>query len=251
MRNEDKGLSGSGTEERLSRIEEGLKKLTGGQVDRPDDPERARRWDMPLYMHVLDLRETMHRLANLAQVFSGQMELLGSKLDRNAEISADNRKAIHVVTEISRQIAVSAARIEQVANVVVKEDPLLMRDLFWVDTNAVEVLLTLYLAGEAAIYLNQSEMLLRSAMFRAMATMSSSPAVWGLGCAGLAAGSAVAFISRRHRWRIMSMFADCIYFGITGIVPLFSAGAILGWLPHILACLSCAWIISRGPSRSI
>lgn len=163
---------------------------------RPEDPEKAQRWETPLYWHISALRDSMHALRNHTQSLSGLIEQFGRKLDRNAQISLENRDAIARLTEISRKIEASAAQIERAAGVVVREKPLLMRNLYWLDTNPVEIGLILYTAGEAMIFLIESEALLRSAMFRAMSMICGSPGLWGIGCGLLSLGAAIAFASR-------------------------------------------------------
>lgn len=240
-------------EESLEEIRKKLTEISDQLVHRgprPKDPHKAERWNKPIQWHLLDLRETLHAIQNTNQVFIGFIEQFKRKLEQNAELSRNNSRDIAELATISKNIETRATQIEEIITVIAHEKPLLMRDLYWLDTNPIEILLVLYAAGEAMIFLNGSDKLTTSAMFNAMSVISSNHAFWGFCCGALALGSAISFLSRRRNMRIASAFANFCYFGVTGCLSLALSWGTLGWLPHILACLSAAWVLSRGPARA-
>lgn len=240
--------------DRLAAIERQISEIAARMgYDSPpdDDPVRARRWDAPLWWHLSNLSDHLHALRNFIHVLSGLLASLSGKLDRNASISEENSRSISRLVEISRKIEASSLKIEREVGYVARDQPLLLRDIYWLDTNTVEIGLILYTAGEAMVFLIESDALLRSAMFRSISVMCDSPVVWGLGVGLLSLGSALAFGSRRRDARLVAVFLNAIFFCVTGIIPLFLAGGILGWLPHLLAGFGAIWVLSRGPSSSI
>lgn len=234
--------------ELLDRVNEISERL-GVSGPRPDDPLKASRWDTPIFWHISELRDSLHSLRNFTQVLTGLIEQVGRKLDRNASISSENFQAISKLTDI---ISASSRRIEDSIGAVVRDQPLLMRDLPWVDTNATEVHLTLLMGGEALLFLAGGSRVLNSAMFSSVSYISSVPQFWGLTCMAMAGIGFAGFISRRRRIRLASLFIDGVYLIATGILSLLYAGPVLGlWLPHLIYGATCAWIIFRGPSSAI
>jgi hypothetical protein len=223
----------------------------GHGTDPPDDPIEASSWSMPLNWHALHLGKSIHILRNAVQVLIGIIEQFGDRLDRNANLSQENAQSIAHLTEISRTIEDSARRIEETVGVAIPDQPLFMRDLYRIDTNATEIMLCLATGCEAAVFFAGSEVLLRSALFDAIDEISNKPAIWGLCCTFLFVGSAGAFLSRRRNLRMIAAFWNAIYFGITGgAILLLSPGA-LGWIFHIIACGLAFWVLARGPARAV
>jgi hypothetical protein len=99
-------------DDRIARIEHVVAEIAariGHDGPRPDDPAKAGRWDMPVYWHLSDLRDSLHALRNFMQVLSGEMDQLGRKLDRNASISEENLRKLQHLTEVSANVAESAS----------------------------------------------------------------------------------------------------------------------------------------------
>lgn len=231
---------------RIGDLERKLSDLAvhiGHDGPRPADPHKASRWDMPLYWHVSDLRDSLHALANASQILIGLIEQLGPKLDRYGHVSSANSEAIARLTQIS-------ARIEENIGIITHEKPLLMRDLSRVDTNAIEVLLFVVVAGQSMMFFSANEALVGSGMFRAMASVSPIPVFWGAGCALLFVGSIISFITRSRKLRTIAAFANAFYFGVTGLVIMFKEPGVLGWLFHIALFSAAFWVFARGPSRA-
>jgi hypothetical protein len=236
-------------DESEAQLREILARL-GYESDRPADPVKARRWDMPLLWHISDLRDALHALNNQLHILVNLIDRLFAKLDDNARLSQGNAEAIAKVTEISRKICDSAEHIEHTIGVIRNEHPMLMRELYWLDTNPVEIGLIVYTAGEAMVFFNASPGLLTSAMFASLSALCQNPIIWGGICGAISVASVISFISRRHTFRIATAFLNFVYFGITGAVPIALAGGIMGWLPHIIFAAGAAWVLSRGPSHA-
>ncbi len=234
-------------DERLGEISMRL----GLGAAKPPDPMHASQWDMPLNWHFVHLSESLHTLRNSSHVLVGRIEELSSKLDTNAGIGRENHKAITDLVESSRLIAISARRIEETFPVVVRDQPLLMRNIWWLDTNPTEIWLILYSGGEAMVFAMGGDLLIRSAMYQSMSTLITSNNIWGLICGFLSFLGMSAFASRKKWARTAIAFANVVYFGTTGFLTLWNAASVLGWLPHILAGVFAFWVLGRGPSRAI
>lgn len=209
---------------------------------------RDPRWDASLYTHIFEMRNMMHTLSNYAQALTGLVEQLTRKLDRNATISQENFKAITSLTEISKSIESTSRAMERNVRVIVRDNPLLMRDIYNLETNTVEIGLILLMTGEAMIFLTGTDSLMRSALFVSISGLISRPVGWGMICGMLGLYQIIAFTNRSHQLRLIAAGLAAIYFGVTGILTLLYNGGVMGWLPHILAFLGAGWIVSRGPS---
>lgn len=239
---------------RINSIEQAVRRLTenvGYRDIEPDDPVLARRWSMSLLDNIHTLRESLHQVRNSLQPLTGMMDILNRKLDRNAELSSANAESLTRLVESARALEVIAEKIEREITHIVHEEPLLMRNLWWMDTNATEFLYTIYVTGEGFIFVAQQDDLIKSIMFRSIAVLIPSATLWGIICLLLGGFSAVGFMSRRRSLRTIAAAGIFVYYGATGIPPLWLASGVLGWLPHLVACIAAGWVASRGPSGAI
>jgi hypothetical protein len=223
----------------------------GHDGPRPDDPLKADRWNVPLYWHVSDLRDSIHALRNSLQVLFGIIERLSAKLDHNANLSRDNSESLVRLAGTAERLELSSARIEENIGVYVREKPLLLRDLHRVDTNATEMTLIALLFLETAVFLAETEALLRSAMFVAMSQISATPLFWGLLCGVLGVGSFAAFLSRSRRYRLTMAAFNTVHFGVTGGLTMALQPGVMGWVMHVIAFGLAFWVCVRGPARAL
>lgn len=237
-------------EERLKTVEVLLRNLEAsvGVGERPDDPAKAWRFERSLLSHFSDMRDQFHQWNNTAHVLLGRLDRVNKTVETSAVISRQNREGIQQVEALTRQIEAYARSISNNLGLVTREKPLLMRDLFWLETNTVEVGLILYSFGEAMVLLRGSEALVRTPTYRGLAGLFDSPVVWGSLLGLVAAGSIIAFACRRRKWRMGAMFGQALYFLTTGVMTLITSPSVLGWWPHMLAGLGALWVLSRGPS---
>lgn len=238
------------TEELLLALRTDLSKLAGivGVGAEHVDPDKAWRYERPLLSHLSDIRDHDHAMSNTMQAVYGMVRRLESTVAQSAEVSRQNRDGIQQLEALSRNIEGYARLI--IANIrgVAREKPLLMRDLFWMETNTTEIALILFAAGEAIIFMIGAPSMLNSAMFRSLSVVMPSSAGWGVLLGLFATGATVAFASRRRRFRILAIAANGIYQGVAAFLPLFNAPGVLGWWPHMIAWAACLWILMRGPS---
>lgn len=230
--------------DRLSALERQVAALVeniGHHGQRPDDPTKAERWDVPLYWHVSELRDAMHALRNAMQVLVGLLE-------RNAGLSTRNSEAI---ARLDAAVARLADRIEANIAYIAREKPLLIRDLWRSQTDLFEAGLSLVLFGETIFYLIASEALVKSAMFQAMALICPYPAVWALFCGAVSIGSTAALFSRRLVYRRASASVMFVYFMVTGALPVAYFNGVLGTWHHMVFGFTAFWIVARKPSNAI
>lgn len=243
--------------DRFAAIERQLTEIAhriGHGGSHPKDPDKAMRSEMPLYWHFFDLRDSLDSLQTLRgvlQVMTGLVEQLGRKLDRNASISEANAAAIGRLAEISRSIATSARLIEENIVKVAREKPLLMRDVYWSETEAVEIGLFVVTGFSSIFFAIASEAFLRSPMFRSMSIICDIPGIWAL-CAGLLAISGIAaYASRLRRPRRVMACAEFVFYAVTGVLQLINDPGVLDTIHHLVFASSAFWVASRGPSNAL
>lgn len=192
----------------------------------------------------------MHSLRNSMHVLMNQIDQLGGKLDRNAGLSRDNAHSLEDLIAFSADLKSTASKIEEMLGDVVREKPLLMRDLHRVDTNATELTLATILLCESVVFSAGSEILLRSALFASISAISDKPILWGFICGVLGFSALAAFFNRSRRYRTFVMALNTVYFGVTGFLTMALQPGVLGWVYHVVACLLAFWVFVRGPSRA-
>lgn len=228
-----------------------IARIIGLNTPRPDDPYKAARWDVPLIHHFSDLRDAIHALNNNAHILTGMLSKLSQQVEASSTVSRENREGIKKLESISKDIEEYARRISDSLGVGFVEKPLLMRDLFWLETNFAELLLAAMTAGQTVIFLVGDAKLYNSAMFRALSMICPYPHVWGIGLGFLSLGSIVAFACRKRKFRTMAAFGNTLYFGVTAFLPLFLSPGVLGWWQHLLLFAIAMWVLVRGPSQAI
>lgn len=181
----------------------------------------------------------------------GLIEQVESKLDRNAEISQNNTVAIATITKLVSEVRECATSIAAVMGVAGRDKPLLMRDLPYVETEAIEGFVLVILVCEAMVFLAGSETLLRSALFAAIDDICNVPMIWGISCSSLWFISIRAFFARRKRLRMWAAALNSFYFGVTGGLTLALQPGAMGWVFHVTLCAFTLWVFLRGPSNAI
>jgi hypothetical protein len=237
-------------EERLQTVEDLLRKLEGsiGVNDAPSDPERAWHYERSLLAHFSDMHRSFHDWRNTSHVMLGVMDRLKDAVESSAAISRQNSEGIKQIAELTQHIEEVSRSISNGLGLVTREKPLLMRDLFWLETNPVEIGLLAYAFGEAWVFLRGSDDLMKTPTYRGLSLIMSSPQLWG-GMLGIITITAmIAFMCRRRKWRMVGAFGMAMYFGLAGIMTLYISSSVLGWWPHMLAALGAFWILARGPS---
>lgn len=214
------------------------------------DSEKASRLNVPMAWQMMHLGESLHVLRNAVHVLIGLIEQVGSKLDRNAEISQNNAAAIVTITNLVSEVRECATSIATVMGVEGRQKPLLMRDLASVETEATEGFVIIILVCEAMVFLAGSDTLLRSALFAAIDDICNVPLIWGICCACLWFIAIRAFFVRRKRPRMFSAALNSFYFGVTGGLTLALQPGAMGWVFHVVLCAFTLWVFLRGPSNA-
>lgn len=248
MTSDKEALNDKETEELIREI---ATRLRVGMSPPDGDSEKISQLNTPVTWQILHLGESLHVLRNAVHVLIGLIEQVGTKLDRNAEISQNNTVAIATITKLVSEVRECATSIATVMRVAGREKPLLMRDLPYVETEAIEGFVLVVLVCEAMVFLASSDTLLRSALFTAIDDICPIPMVWGIGCAVLWFISIRAFFVRRKRARMWAAGLNSFYFGVTGGLMLVLQPGAMGWVFHVVLCAFTLWVLLRGPSNAI
>ncbi len=236
-------------EERLQTVEALLRRMENsiGVNDTPADPERAWHFERSLLAHFSDMHRSFHDWRNTSHIMLGVLDRLKETVESSATVSKQNNDGIRQIGELVRHIEEVSRSISSNLGVT-REKPLLMRDLFWLETNPVEMGLLAYALGESWVFLRGSNDLLMTPTFRGLSMIVNSPLVWGLTLGGITVLSMIAFACRRRKWRMMAAFGMAMYFGLAAVMTLYISSSVLGWWPHMLAAMGAFWILARGPS---
>jgi hypothetical protein len=233
-----------------TQLAELSERLVGGP--RPDDPQAAARYDRSLYWLISHLSEGVHLLNNFMQVLIGRVEAVGKDLNRNEGTNRAILQATDDLRVISQSLVKTAKNIEKEVGAVVPDTPLLMRRLWYVPTDAVEIGLILFLLVDSASFLIGSGALVNSPLFHQLRGINESPRTWGVMFTVLLIGYVLAFFSRRRQYRRIAAFACFVFLGGVGTLTMAAPGGVpLGPLHHLLAAAGAAWVLSRGPSNAI
>lgn len=237
-------------EDRLRASEELLRQIAEiiGLNARHPDPEKAWRFERPLLGHFSDMRDWFHEWNNTAQILSSMIDKLLKTVESSAAVSRENREGIRHIEDLSRSIEEHALSISNNLSLITREKPLLMRDLFWLETNTVEIGLILYSIIESMVFLRGAEGLVNTPTYRGLSMLVDSHLFWGAALGVVFLITAVAFACRKRSWRMAAMFGQGLYFGTAGILTLVINPAVLGWGPHLLAAMGAFWVMLRGPS---
>ena len=232
--------------QRIGSLEAQLRELVvhiGHEGPRPKDAHKAQRWDVPLYSHISDLRDSLHHLAGSMHILMHTLDQLGPSLKAYGAQSARNSEAISRLTDIM-------LRVESSVGVLAREKPLLLRDLPRVDTTMTEMTLIVITVVEAGVFSAGTDALLHSALFVSISRISSTPLYWALCCMVLSLISIRAFLLRTRRARMMAALLNTIYFGITGGLTMALQPGIMGWVLQAVGFGLSLWVFIRGPSSA-
>jgi|KBSMisStaDraftv2_1062788.scaffolds.fasta_scaffold01293_10 hypothetical protein len=226
------------------------KRIAGGP--RPADPQTATHYDHSLYWLISHLSEAVHGLNGFMQVLIRRIEDVREDVNRKDGTYQALLQGITNLTAVNQNILTQLDDIDKSVDIIHPKEPLLMRNLWWIPTDAVEIGLIGFLLMDCAAFSLRSDTLVNSALFRQLSGLNEDPRAWGVAFGVSAIGMILSFFSRQRKLRRMAV---CVCFVLLGGIATRALGSPdgipLGGAHHLLAALGAAWVLSRGPSNAI